>query len=105
MNPPTLPPGVKVLTVAELTAELKAVLEDGFPSVWVAGEVSNLARPQSGHVYFTLKDAAAQLRSVMWRGIALRLRFAPADGLEVIARGNLTVYPPRGDYQLIVAEL
>jgi exodeoxyribonuclease VII large subunit len=105
MNPPALPPGTKVLTVAELTADVKAVLEDGFPSVWVAGEVSNLARPQSGHLYFTLKDAAAQLRSVLWRGIALRLRFDPADGLEVIARGNLTVYQPRGEYQLIVSEL
>src|SRR5262245_10532883 len=101
----TIPEGVKVRSVSEVTAEVKGLLEEGFASVWVCGEVSNLARPGSGHVYLVLKDGQAQLRAVIWRGIALRLRFDPRDGLEVIVRGRMTVYPPRGDYQLIIEEL
>jgi exodeoxyribonuclease VII large subunit len=101
----TIPEGVKIRSVAELTREVKDLLEEGFSSVWVAGEVSNLARPNSGHVYLALKDGDAQLRAVIWRGIALRLRFDPHDGLEVIVRGRMTVYPPRGDYQLVIEEL
>src|SRR5204863_311397 len=91
-----VPEGVKVRSVSEVTAEVKGLLEEGFASVWVSGEVSNLARPGSGHVYLVLKDGQAQLRAVIWRGIALRLRFDPRDGLEVIVRGRMTVYPPRG---------
>jgi exodeoxyribonuclease VII large subunit len=105
MNPSAIPEGVKVLSIAEVTQEVKALIEDGFPSVWVTGEVSNLSRPSSGHVYLTLKDAQAQLRAVIWRSVALRLRFNPRDGMDVIARGRLTVYPVRGDYQLQVEEL
>jgi exodeoxyribonuclease VII large subunit len=105
MSPAAIPEGVKVRSVSELTAEIKGVLEEGFASVWVSGEVSNLARPGSGHVYLVLKDGQAQLRAVIWRGIALRLRFDPRDGLEVIVRGRMTVYPPRGDYQLVIEEL
>lgn len=101
----TVPDGVKILSVSELTQEVKGLLEDGFPSVWVSGEVSNLARPTSGHLYLTLKDGGAQLRAVIWRGVGLRLRFDPRDGIEVIARGRLTVYPSRGDYQLVIEEL
>jgi exodeoxyribonuclease VII large subunit len=101
----SVPDGVQVLSVGELTEGLRALLEEGFPSIWIAGEVSNLARPSSGHLYFSLKDAKAQLRSVIWRGIALRLRFDLADGMEVIARGRLTVYVPRGEYQFIVEEV
>jgi exodeoxyribonuclease VII large subunit len=71
----------------------------------VTGEVSNLSRPSSGHVYFTLKDAEAQLRTVIWRSIVLRLRFDPREGQEVIARGRLSVYAARGEYQLVVEEL
>lgn len=99
------PEGVKVLSVSELTQEVKGILEDGFAAVWVAGEVSNLARPSSGHVYLTLKDSGAQLRAVVFRGVAMRLRFELHDGLDVIARGRLSVYPPRGEYQLVVEEL
>lgn len=99
------PEGVKILSVSELTQAVKDVLEDGFASVWVAGEISNLARPSSGHVYLMLKDGGAQLRSVLWRGVAMRLRFDVHDGLEVIARGRLSVYQPRGEYQLVVEEL
>jgi exodeoxyribonuclease VII large subunit len=101
----TIPEGVKVRSVSEVTAEVKGLLEEGFASVWVCGEVSNLARPGSGHVYLVLKDGQAQLRAVIWRGIALRLRFDPRDGLEVVVRGRMTVYPPRGDYQLVIEEL
>jgi exodeoxyribonuclease VII large subunit len=105
MSANLLPDGVKVLSVSELTQEVKGLLEDGFACVWVAGEVSNLARPSSGHLYLTLKDGQAQLRAVIWRGVALRLRFDLRDGQEVIVRGRLTVYPPRGDYQLQIEEL
>ncbi len=101
----SFPEGVKVLSVSELTQEVKGLLEDGFAAVWVAGEVSNLARPSSGHVYLTLKDSGAQLRAVVFRGVALRLRFELHDGLDVIARGRLSVYQPRGDYQLVIEEL
>jgi exodeoxyribonuclease VII large subunit len=100
-----IPAGVKVCTVSELTQAVKGLLEEGFSSVWVEGELSNVARPNSGHVYLSLKDAQSQLRAVIWRGVALRLRFDPRDGQEVIVRGRLTVYPPRGDYQLVVEEL
>lgn len=105
MFPPQLPDNVKVLTVGELTRTVKGMLEDAFPLVWVAGEISNVARPSSGHMYLTLKDSESQLRSVIYRGIALRLRFDPRDGMEVIARGRLSVYPPRGEYQLTIEEL
>jgi exodeoxyribonuclease VII large subunit len=100
-----VPEGVKILTIGELTREVKGLIEDGFPSVWATGEVSNLSRPSSGHVYLTLKDAEAQLRTVIWRSAALRLRFDPREGQEVIARGRLSVYAPRGEYQLVVEEL
>jgi len=96
---------VKILSVAELTRHVKSLLEDGFPQVWVAGELSNLSRPSSGHIYLTLKDAEAQLRAVIWRSAASRIRFEVREGLQVIARGRLTVYLPRGDYQLQIEEL
>ena len=91
MNPPFVPEGAKVLTIGELTREVKGLLEGAHPrGVWVSGEVSNLARPSSGHVYLTLKDAESQLRAVIYRGVALRLRFDLHDGMEVIARGRLS---------------
>ena len=101
-----VPPGVKVLSVGELTRTVKGLLESAYPKgVWVSGEVSNLARPASGHLYFSLKDADAQLRMVMWAGVSRQLRFDLRDGMEVIARGILTVYVPRGDYQVQVEEM
>jgi exodeoxyribonuclease VII large subunit len=105
MNSIAVPEGVKVVSVTDLTQQVKGLLEDGFPSVWVEGEIASLARPSSGHLYLTLKDAQAQLRAVIWRGVALRLRFDPRDGMEVIVRGRLSVYPPRGEYQLNIEEL
>jgi exodeoxyribonuclease VII large subunit len=102
-----LPPeGVKVLRISELTREIKTLLEVTYPQgVWVTGEVSNVARPSSGHVYLKLKDADSQLNAVVYRGVALRLRFDLQDGMEVIARGRLIVYVPRGEYQLQVEEI
>src|SRR5438270_4423282 len=100
-----VPENVKVSSVSELTRQIKVLLEDGFASIWVSGEISNLARPSSGHLYLTLKDAHAQIRAVMWRSTARRLRFELREGLEVIVRAGLSVYPPRGDYQLQIEEL
>ena len=98
-------PAEKVLSVTQLTAHLKGVVEQKFANVWVAGEISNFSRPQSGHCYFTLKDENAQLRAVIWRGTASQLKFDVHDGLEVVCRGRLDVYPPRGSYQLVVDQL
>ena len=95
----------RVLTVSELTAAVKELLEASFPSVWVGGEVSDFARPRSGHCYLTLKDDQAQLRAVIWRSTAARVRFDLHDGLEVICRGRIEVYAPRGTYQLIVEQI
>jgi exodeoxyribonuclease VII large subunit len=95
----------QTLTVSQLTARIKDLLESEFPSVWVAGEVSNFSRPQSGHCYFTLKDDQSQIRAVMWRGTATKLKFDLTDGLEIICRGHVDVYGPRGSYQLVVDEL
>lgn len=101
----SMPAGPAVLSVSELTERVRLDLEEGYPEVWVEGEISNLKRPGSGHLYFTLKDAEAQLRAVMFRFAADRLRVPPADGDRVLALGGLTVYAARGDYQLKVARL
>ncbi len=89
-----------VHTVSSLTAEVKAVLEDGFSAVWVEGELSNFKHHTSGHMYFTLKDDQAQLRGVMFRGSNRLLKFQPTDGLSVLVYGTLTVYERRGEYQI-----
>ena len=94
-----------VLSVWELTEQIKSLLETTFPRVWVSGEVSNFARPQSGHCYLTLKDDRAQIRCALWRNVAGRLRFDLHDGLEVVCRGRLDVYAPRGSYQLIIEQI
>lgn len=93
------------LTVSQLTAAVKGCLEGTFAGARVAGEVTNLVRAASGHVYFSLKDAGAVLRCVMFRGFALRLKFDLREGQQVIARGNLSVYAQRGEYQLIAEGL
>ncbi len=93
------------LSVSELTARIKDVLETTFPSVWVAGEITDFARPRSGHCYLTLKDDDSQIRAVIWRGKASRIRFEPRDGLEVLCQGHVDVYAPRGSYQLIIEEI
>lgn len=95
----------EVLTVSQLNQRARQLLEDVFPQVWVEGELSNLARPSSGHLYFTLKDAGAQVRCALFRGNAARVRQALRDGLAVRARGRVSLYEGRGDYQLIVDSL
>ena len=101
---PSLPsndPG-RVETVSEFTRRVKALLEAGIQPGWVRGEVSNLRAQASGHVYFSLKDAGAQLACVLFRGDALRQSTVLRDGLQVLACGEISVYEQRGQYQLIV---
>ena len=93
-------PSRRVYSVSALTAEVKAVLEDGFSAIWVEGELSNFKHHTSGHMYFTLKDAQAQIRGVMFRGSNRFLRFQPTDGLAVLVFGTITVYERRGEYQI-----
>ncbi len=97
---PTLPANVKPETISALTAQIKLVLEETFASVCVVGEISSLSVAGSGHVYFTLKDKAAILPSVMWKSTALKHRYQMKDGMEVVVRGKISVYPPHGKYQL-----
>ncbi len=92
----------QILTVTQVTQEIKEFLEGAFASVWIEGELSNFRVVQSGHAYFTLKDARSQLRSVMFRSALRQLPFTPEAGMHVVARGRITVYEPRGDYQLVV---
>ncbi len=94
-----------ILTVTEVTRDIKDLLEDTFASVWVEGEISNWRVVQSGHAYFTLKDVHSQLRTVMFRSALRQLPFEPEAGMQVVAHGHLTVYEPRGDYQLLAEML
>lgn len=93
------------LSVTELTMQVRAALEARFASVWVEGEISNFKMAQSGHWYFTVKDEGAQLHAKCFRGVNGRMRFRPSDGLQVRVRGRLSVYEPRGEYELIVEAL
>jgi len=95
-------PARRVYTVSALTAEVKAVLEDGFSAIWVEGELSNFKHHTSGHMYFSLKDADAQIRAVMFRGSNRLLKFRPKDGMAVLVFGTVTVYERRGEYQINV---
>ena len=92
----------EVLTVSQLNGRARVLLEDVFSSIWVEGEISNLARPASGHVYFTLKDSGAQVRCALFRNNAARVRQALRDGLAVKVRGKVSLFEGRGDYQLIL---
>ncbi len=92
----------EVLTVSQLNGRARVLLEDVFSSIWVEGEISNLSRPASGHVYFTLKDSGAQVRCALFRQSAARVRQALKDGLQVKVRGKVSLFEGRGDYQLIL---
>ena len=93
----------EILTVTQLNESIKAFLEEAFGALWIEGEVSNLRRPQSGHVYFTLKDDRSQIRAVYFRQYGIRaVKFDLEDGMKVLCRARLTAYVPRGEYQLIV---
>ncbi|HLJ12103.1 MAG TPA: exodeoxyribonuclease VII large subunit, partial [Planctomycetaceae bacterium] len=94
-----------ILTVSQLTSQIKDSVEGNFPLVWVLGEVTNCTRAGSGHIYLTLKDESAQVRAVVWRNTAARLKFEIHDGLEVVAAGPIEVYEARGTYQLTVEQL
>jgi len=94
-------PRRRILSVSELTSEIRGVLEGQLGEMLVEGEISNCRVWNTGHMYFTLKDEGAQIRSVMFRGTLRYLRFKPEDGLHVIARGRLSVYEPKGEYQLV----
>ncbi len=89
-----------ILTVSDITRQIKQSLETKFPRVWLQGEISNFKQHTSGHLYFTLKDEGAQISGVMWRSRVATLPLMPEDGMKVIARGSITVYPPRGNYQI-----
>jgi exodeoxyribonuclease VII large subunit len=91
-----------IYTVSALTREIRDRLETYFSLVWVSGEISNLRQPLSGHYYFTLKDAGAQLKAVLFKGNHQHMRIKPQDGKQFLCRGRLTVYEPRGEYQLVV---
>ncbi len=100
-----MPPDDDVFSVSELTGMIKQTLESVFPAVWLSGELSDIAQPRSGHIYFTVKDSAAQIRGVIWRATAERIKFDLQDGQQVVMLGQIDVYPPRGGYQLIVRRI
>jgi exodeoxyribonuclease VII large subunit len=91
-----------VWTISRLNREVRLLVESGLPALWIEGEVSNFARPASGHMYFSLKDEAAQVRCALWRSAALKLAFVPRNGMQLLVRGRVSVYEPRGEYQLLV---
>lgn len=91
----------EIYSVSQLNREVRALIEGAFPSVWVQGEISNLARPASGHIYFSLKDESAQVRCAMFRMNNRGLKFKPRDGMQVLVRASVSLYENRGDYQLI----
>jgi len=95
----------EVYTVSELTRAIKFVLEEDFSDVWVEGEISNFRVPNSGHAYFTLKDKDSQLKVVLFKLNKRLLKFEPEDGLSCIVRGRISVYEPRGEYQLIAEDM
>ncbi len=94
-----------IYTVSRLNEEVRDLLETSFPMLWIEGEISNLARPASGHIYFSLKDKASQVRCAMFRSQNRLLRFKPENGLHVLLRARISLYPSRGDFQLIVESM
>src|SRR5580700_3110301 len=96
-------PTRQIWKVSEITGAIAAIFEGAFRDVWIEGEISNFRPAQSGHLYFTLKDARSQIRCVCFRDQARMLKFRPEDGLHVTVRGSLGVYEPRGEYQVYVS--
>lgn len=94
-----------VYTVSALNAEVRLLLDTSLPSLWIQGEISNLAKPASGHLYLSLKDDRAQVRCAMWRMRAQGLAFQPRNGQQILARAKVSLYEPRGDYQLIIEHM
>ncbi|MGH9254389.1 MAG: exodeoxyribonuclease VII large subunit [Vicinamibacterales bacterium] len=104
LTPPPPTPR-RILTVSELTGRIRTLLEERFADVWVEGELSNCRLWNTGHMYFTLKDGGAQIRGVMFRSSLRALRFKPQDGLRVVARGRVSLYDPKGEYQIVCEHL
>lgn len=94
-------PHRQIYTVSELTDSIKLLLEENFPFIWICGEISNFNVPVSGHYYFSLKDEEAQISAVMFRSQNRNLKFVPEDGMNIIGLGRVSVYGPRGSYQII----
>jgi len=95
----------RVYSVSRLNAEVRQLLDNGMPALWIQGEISNLARPASGHLYLSLKDDRAQVRCAMWRQRSRGLGFQPRNGQQIMARARVSLYEPRGDYQLIIEHM
>jgi len=95
----------QVFSISELNRATRSILEGSFPLIWIEGEISNLARPASGHLYFSLKDSGAQVRGAMFRNRSIHLRFRPENGMQVLVRAKVSLYEPRGDYQLLVEHM
>lgn len=104
-TPANPPPQREILTISRLNREARFLLERGLGAVWLEGEISNLSRPASGHWYFSLKDDAAQVRCAMFRARNLLLRFPLKDGAHVLARGRVSLYEARGEFQVVVDSL
>lgn len=104
-NPANSTPSRNIYSVSDLNNAARDLLESEFPLIWVEGEISNLARPASGHIYFSLKDANAQLRCAMFKMRNRLVNFRPENGQQVLVRGRLSLYPARGDYQLIAEHM
>ena len=99
------PPPRQILTPSSLNRLVRDLLEDALPLIWIEGELSNVARPASGHIYFTLKDASAQVRCAMFRPKSGWLKFKPADGMHVLVRARVGLYEPRGEFQLVAEHM
>ena len=90
-----------ILSVSDLTANIRGVLENAYADVWVEAEIPNCRLWNTGHLYFTLKDPGAQIKAVMFKSDVRSLRFKPEDGLHVVVRGRISVYEPKGEYQIV----
>ncbi len=95
----------QAISVSQLTSQIKNILEGQFEDIWISGEISNLKHHYSGHMYLTLKDDAAEIKAVMFKGFNQYLRFKPEDGMQVLANGRISVYEQRGQYQIILTQL
>ena len=104
-TPPPAAPAREIFTISQLNAQARMLLERGLGSVWLEGEISNLARPASGHWYFSLKDESAQVRCAMFRNRSMLVRFPVKDGARVLARGRVSLYEARGEFQVVIDHL
>ena len=100
-----MPKEKNILTVSEVSYQIRSSLESQFPSVWLKGEISNFIAHSSGHWYFSLKDEQAQIKGAMFKSSNQKVSFRPKNGEELLVKGSLSVYAPRGDYQIICQEM